>query len=289
MATTVLKGFDELLGNLTLTETEAATAAGRVRNLQSIFGTLYTCARAPWTIGSYGRDTLIRWQRDIDMMVAIDDAYWPKYMQSSRQFLYDVRGLLNDAYGQTEVSTRQVAVRMMLSGGLQVDLVPTFVNDNGGFLMPDGRGGWQLTNPPYHDKLMSDSNVRLGSRLKPLVRFMKAWNYVNGHHLRSFHLEMIVERMWRDASALPSVPDAMAQTLAAAVSWVETGFADPWTGSELMLNSYLSSTERALVARLLKEDAARSKTALEFAASGQVSEAFDRWNVVYGNYFPAYG
>jgi hypothetical protein len=155
---------------------------------------------------------------------------------------------------------------MMLSGSLQVDLVPTFVNDNGGFLMPDGRGGWQLTNPPYHDKLMSDSNVRLGSRLKPLVRFMKAWNYVNGHHLRSFHREMIVERMWRDASALPSVPDAMAQTLAAAVSWVETDFADPWTGSGLMLDSYLSSTEQAQVARLLKEDAARSKTALEFAA-----------------------
>jgi hypothetical protein len=41
--------------------------------------------------------------------------------------------------------------------------------------------------------------------------------------------------------------------------------------------------------RLLKEDAARAKVALDLAASGEIVQAFDRWNVVYGKYFPAYG
>ncbi len=289
MATTVLRAFDELLGNLALTDSEATIAAGRVRNLKEVFCAKYTCAKTPWAIGSYGRETLIRWQRDIDMMVALDDLYWPIYKADSQVFLYTIRNFLNENYGQTEVSTQRVAVRMKLSGGLQVDLVPAFV-DTTGFVMPDGAKGWQMTNPPYHDNLMMNSNVRLGSKLKPLVRLLKAWNYVNGHHLRSFHLEMIVEAMWRDATSLPAMPDAVAQSLGAAAGWVENGFPDPWKDSGKKLETYLTTSERAMAAKLLREDAARAKAAVAYAAASETAKAFERWGVVYGAAnFPAYG
>jgi hypothetical protein len=289
MATTVLKAFDELLASLALTESEQDIAAGRVRNIQKIFCSEYACYRAPWTIGSYGRETLIRWNRDIDVMVALDDVYWENSKADSRAFLYAIRDFLNEAYGDTKVSTKQVAVRMMLTGGLQVDLVPTFANGTNGFLMPDGSRGWQRTNPPYHDQLMTDANVRLGSRLKPLVRLMKAWNQTNGSHLRSFHLEMVVERMWRNANALPSTPAAVAETLKTAASWVGSSFADPWTGSGQLIDAYLSSDERDLAVRLLTEDAARAKDAIDYAAAGQVANAFERWNQVFYKKFPLYG
>jgi hypothetical protein len=289
MPTTVLSAFDGLLASLRLTENEQAIAAGRVRNVQKIFADRYVCARLPWTIGSYGRETIIRWHRDIDVMVALSDVYWPTSRSDSRAFLYAIRAVLNKEYGQTEVSSKQVAVRMLLSGGLQVDLVPTFVCDKGGFYMPDGKKGWQLTNPPHHDRLMTDANVRLGSKLKPLVRLMKAWNHANGRHLHSFHLEMIVERMWQDAAALPLMPTAVAKTLGAAGSWLQSSFADPWKASGQMLDSYLSADERALAMRLLNEDADRAKTALKSAENGETVKAFERWNIVFNKQFPAYG
>jgi hypothetical protein len=56
-----------------------------------------------------------------------------------------------------------------------------------------------------------------------------------------------------------------------------------------MLDSYLTTTGRAQAVRLLKEDAEGSKLALELAANGRISEAFDRWGIVYRKYFSAYG
>lgn len=289
MATTVQGGFDELLRSLSLTDYEAEIAAGRVRNVQAIFSAKYACARTPWAIGSYGRETIVRWKRDIDIMVALDDTYWPRYQSNSRAFLYDIRNMLNDAYGDTTVSSKQVAVRMMLSGGLQVDLVPTFVHDYGGFLMPNGQYGWQRTNPPYHDALMTAANARLQSRLKPLVRLMKAWNQTNGSHLRSFHLEMIVERIWQNATSLPRTPDAVATMLTYAGSWVRSAFPDPWVDSGQRLDTYLSNETRASVADNLDRDAGTAKAALDAEAAGRIDSAFSFWNIVFYKKFPAYG
>lgn len=290
MATTVNYAFDELLSGLQLTDYERSVAAGRVSHVQTFFAKTYYYDIAPWTIGSFGRETLIRSKRDIDMMVAMSVAqYWERYQYDSKAFLRWIRDALNNEYSDTQVSTREIAVRMLLGGGLQVDLVPGFNAQGGGFLIPNGSGGWQTSNPPYHDDLMTNSNVRLGYQLKPLVRAMKAWNHANGHHLQSFHLEMIVERMWRDHSSLPSMPTAVAETLTYAGGFVRATFADPWTGSGKYLNSYLTPAVRTAAATRLDGDAVRAKEALAFAAIGQTANAFAKWSTVFVGTFPPYG
>ena len=40
---------------------------------------------------------------------------------------------------------------------------------------------------------------------------MKFWNHANGHHLRSFHVELMVWRMWKDLTSLPAYSHAVAQ------------------------------------------------------------------------------
>ncbi len=291
MATTVSGVFTEFRASLRLTDYEKGIAQGRVRHVHDFFEEKYVCDRPAWVIGSYGRETLVRQSRDIDMMVALSrGAYWPRYQDDSRSFLYSIRNALNAEYGDTQVSTQQVAVRMKLGAGLQVDLVPVFVRPyQDGFVLPDGRGGWQATNPPYHDKVVTDTNVALGYDLKPLVRVMKAWNHANGRHLRSFHLEMIVERMWRDAVAIPRLPEAVAKTLELASGWVHLPFKDPWSGSGRNLDAYLSSNERDLAMHLLDEDAIRARSALDYAASAKTAAAIERWRVVFGSGFPSYG
>lgn len=291
MATTVLAAFTELQARLSLTPNQRTIAAGRLTHLQAFFAANYTVATAPWAIGSYGRGTIVRPERDIDIMVALGvSEYWARYEGDSRLFLRWLRDGLNRKYSNTRVGVRGIAVHLALGEDLDVDLVGGFHRKGGGFYIPNGSGGWQATNPPYHDKLMTDANVRLDSDLKPLVRVMKAWNILgNGGKLHSFHLEMIVERVWKKATSLPAMPVAVAATLKTGAGWVRAAHPDPWTGSGQRLDSYLTTTTRAAVAKTMDEDAVRAQAALEYVAAGQTAKAFDRWDVVFGRSFPAFG
>lgn len=291
MATTVAGAFTELQGRLALTPNQRAIAAGRVASLKTFFTTNYVVAKEPWAIGSYGRETIVRPERDIDVMVALSvDDYWARYQFDSANFLRWLRDGLNRQYASTQVGVRGMTVHLALGEGLEVDLVPGFYRNGGGFYIANGAGGWQSTNPPFHDDLMTNANVRLGGQLKPLVRVMKAWNITGNYgYLRSFHLEMMVEQMWRSATSLPAMPEAVAKTLKAGGGWVRATHPDPWPGSGQNLDSYLSTARRAASAQNMDEDAVRAQAALDYVAAGQTANAFDRWDVVFGRQFPAYG
>ena len=292
MATTVAAAFEDLQGRLALTTKQREVAAGRLRNLREIFRPPnFVVATAPWAIGSYGRETIIRPERDIDIMVALDyPAYKDRYDNDPKGMLRWVRDRLSSAYRNTRVGRSEMTVHLALGEGLEVDLVPAFHRSGGGFLISNGRGGWLATNPPHHDQIMTNANVRTGSRLKPLVRVMKAWNvWGNGGRLRSFHLEMICERVWQKATTLPPMPEAVAATLKTGAGWVRAVHPDPWSGSGQNLDAYLSVANRAASAKTMDEDAVRAQAALGYVAAGRQEAAFDRWQIVFNHQFPAYG
>lgn len=291
MAYTVGGGFSALLEGLNLTTTQKATAEGRLSHLVTYFTNNITCAELPFKIGSYERGTIIRWRRDIDVMVALHYAtYKARYDDDSAGMLRWLRDRLNTEYGDTNVSTKQVAIRMALGGDLQVDLVPTFPRSGGGYLMPDGFGGWRSTNPPFHAAAMSRANADLDLELKPLVRVMKAWNDSNSHHLQSFNLEMMVWEMWHNEKALPALPQAVSDTLRKGVTWMKYPMSDPWPDApNRAIDTYLSSDERGVVERLFEADHKRAEEALAHDRAGRTKEAFDRWGTVFVGRFPSYG
>ena len=291
MPHTVAGGFSALLEDLGLTPRQEEVAEGRVGHLESYFDKYIVCAKLPFKIGSYERGTVIRWRRDIDVMVALHyPTYKDRYDDDSAAMLRWLRERLNIEYGDTIVTRQQVAIRMALGDGLQVDLVPTFPRSGGGFLMPDGSGGWRATNPPHHATEMSRANVALDLKLKPLVRVMKAWNEANSHHLQSFHLEMMVWEMWHNDKALPALPQAVSDTLRKGVTWMKYPMNDPWTDAGTRaIDTYLSADERGVVTRLFEADHSRAEQALAFDRAGQTAKAFERWGVVFTGRFPSYG
>lgn len=291
MAYTVAGGFAALLSDIDLTPRQKEIADGRVDHLGTYFINNIACARYPFVIGSYDRGTVIRWRRDIDVMVALTyDPYWARYGDDSAAMLRWLRDRLNAEYGNTTVSTKQVAIRMALGDGLQVDLVPTFERKNEGYLMPNGKGRWLSTNPPFHSALMTTNNIRLNLKLKPLVRLMKAWNEANGRHLRSFHLEMMVDEMWHGEAAVGDHPHAVADALRKGITWLKYPMNDPWLDAGLVpLDAYLSDEERARVIRIFEADRKRADEALAHAAAGRTTDAYGCWNTVFNGRFPAYG
>lgn len=291
MATTVPNAFAELQSRIALTPKQREVAAGRLANLQIFFPANYAVATAPWAIGSYGRGTIVRPERDIDIMVALSvSEYWDRYKGDSRVFLRWLRDGLNRKYANTRVGVRGIAVHLALGEGVEVDLVAGLHRTGGGFVIPNGAGGWMATNPPFHDQLMTNANVRTNSALKPLVRMMKAWNILgNAGRLRSFHLEMMVERVWQKATTIPSMPAAVTATLKTGAGWVRAVHPDPWKPSGQNLDSYVTTATRTAVAKAMDEDAVRAQDALDYVAAGQTEKAFGRWAIVFGHQFPAYG
>jgi Second Messenger Oligonucleotide or Dinucleotide Synthetase domain len=282
VAATVTASFNALIDDLKLTARQREVADARVSHLQSYFSPpMWQIGKAPWVIGSYGRETLVRWERDLDVMVALSvPAYWESFKSDSRRYLYWVRDYLNKEYPDTKVSSKEVAVRMELSDNLQVDLVPAFARSGGGFYIPDGSKGWTSTNPPFHDELVADSNVRLDGSLKPLIRVMKAWNIANGGHLRSFHLEMMVERMWQTRTSMSQLPIALASTLAAAAGWANQPFGDPWMPTQ-RIDAYLTATDRTKVVGFFTTDGANAAKANEAEAAERQAEAVDLWDAIF--------
>ncbi len=301
---TVSSAFNGLLADLKLTAAQGQLVNGRLRHLSSFFES-YETSRLLTTIGSYGRGTAIRRERDIDVMVVLAAKRYEARFRGSSQtdVLYWLRGALNAEYPTTKVSTRKVALCLDLGAGLGVDLIPVFdvvevaalhvltrvwgaSSGAKGFYLPNGRGGWQKTNPPFHQKLMSDADARLDGKLKPLVRLMKLWNLREHARLRSFHLEMMVERAWRNEKQIPALPLAMARTLEAASRLAGRSFADPWSDGG-RIDDYLDGDRRRIVVKSLQDDSQKARKALEFARAGNEAAALERWSVVFGHDFPA--
>jgi len=287
MAKTVTAAFDELLARLSLTSAQASTAQTRVSGLRDFFDSKFTMSSRAFATGSYARQTLVRWERDVDLMAPLSySAYKAGYDHDSRAFLYMVRDALNERYGSTKVSSKQVAVKLDFTE-IVADVVPCFPRQGGGFFMPNGTADWRATNPPFHAELMKQADSAQQGRLKPLVKLIKAWNLANSHHLTSFHVELMVERMWR-GHTIGSHAASVASTLKVMPSWLRTAFPDPWDGGR-PIDEDLSSNDRATTMRMLEADAKAAEQAIQYQSEGKVEKAFERWSVIYRQQFPAYG
>lgn len=289
MPTSVEAGFNDFLARLALTQIQSKTANEKITSIRNFFANDFQMAEPVISVGSYRRDTIIRPQRDVDLLAVLSyDAYKNPYDNKSRDFLYMVRNALNNHYGSTEVSSKLLAVRVDFSD-MVVDVVPCFRRKGGGYLMPNGKNGWLATNPPFHTDLIANADAAKANKLRPIVRLMKEWNLLNGNHLTSFHVELLVERIWRRDGAIGSPSATLASTLKVMPSWVRTTFDDPWSEGGEKVDSYLSSAERQLAIRLLEEDARNSEMAETYRLNGRVQDAFERWKVVFRQAFPSYG
>lgn len=286
MARAVLTAFDELLTRLALTDNQRQVASTRQNRLRDFLRQRFELVDDPWLTGSYSRQTIVRQDRDIDVMASFSvSRYWSSYEHNSVGFVQLVRDALNREYGSSDVSRSGAAVVMRMEV-FNVDVVPVFARQGDGFLLSNGVSRWKATNPPFHFKLMEDHNTR-DPRLKPLVKLMKFWNICNDALLESFHLEMMIERMWQSGT-IDSYPDGVKETLRVLPVWLRESFSDPWADGGL-IDGYLTPQARAKAIQFAEADAAASARAETLRRQGDDEAAFDSWQTIFRFEFPAYG
>ncbi|HEV7918652.1 MAG TPA: hypothetical protein VGO97_03665 [Solirubrobacterales bacterium] len=165
-----------------------------------------------------------------------------------------------------------------------MDLAPVFKWSGAGYALPDGAGDWITTDPDAQDAYFNERAQVLGSNLKPLVRMIKRWNSVHSRHLKSFHLEVLVNQ------AFSSLGDNSRRACELFFEWAPNnlGVNDP-AGHSGDLSQYLRLDSRQAIVNNLNSAKTRATQAIEAENRSDHREAIRLWRIVFGDEFPAYG
>jgi len=291
MATTTAKAFDEFKEHLKLTDGQRAAVASRRDATTKYVSTAFPATSdVPLSrtklIGSAGRGTIIRPIDDIDLLAVFQNkaGVFEKYRHDSQSFLYRVRDALK-AYSTVKVvGARGQAVRFFYVDAPHVDVAPVFKWSGAGYGLPNGTGDWLTTDPDAHEEYFNRRDEDLGHRAKSLARMLKQWNRVHSQHLRSFHLEVMVNQ------AFTSLGGDSRDACEKFFSWAKSNITvyDPAEhGGDL--SQYLTHSNRQSVVSNLETARQRAATANAAERADDHKEAIRLWRLVFGSEFPAYG
>lgn len=288
MATTINQSFQKLKANLEITGLQQQTVSTRQQNVRDAVTADLTVLDTFLT-GSYRRSTMIAPLKDadIDVIVVLDASY---FKQDGQSWLLDqVKTTLKKTYPTTPKISRNGQAVTITFTDFTVDVVPAFNRKGGGFLIADSvNARWIATDPKKHVELWSTANTSHNGDLVPLIKMIKAWNRQNGALLRSFHLEATILGILNNvtindfASGSRFVFDKARQT-------VKSATYDP-SGYGGNLADYLNTQQKIIdVVSRLETAYSRAVDAENLEKQGKTYLAVDKWRLIFGDYFPAYG
>ena len=287
MPTTVPASFQGLRSNLEITTLQQSTVSTRQQNVRAALERELT-VKESFLTGSYKRHTMISPLKDadVDVFVLLDVSYFNS--NSPGALLDRVRNVLLKTYPTTPKISRNGQAVTITFTDFVVDVVPAFYRKGGGFLIPNSvTGKWISTNPKLHETLISESNAAHNGDLVPVIKMIKGWNPQVGGQLKSFYLELLVNRaltnvtISNDWSGCRYVFDKGREL-------IKYKIADPAGLSEEMVNGLLLGSVNDAVSRFTVAYE-RAKNAEAWEAKGQAQNAVLEWRKVFGDYFPAYG
>lgn len=131
-------------------------------------------------VGSYGRGTEI-WTSDIDMIVRLPDSTYEKFnaytSNGQSALLQEVKKVLQKTYSTSYIKGDGQVIGIDFSDGIDFEIVPAFINDDGSYTYPDTNdgGSWRVTDPKKEIDAMNSRNKDTNKNLKRLCRMTRAW------------------------------------------------------------------------------------------------------------------
>jgi tRNA nucleotidyltransferase (CCA-adding enzyme) len=163
MATTIQQSFAQLKANLEITGLQSSTVSTRQTRIREVMDAGMDVLDSFLT-GSYQRSTMIAPLKDadIDIMVVLDARYYHHYNGQNggpAGFLDLVKRTLLKTYTTTpDISRNGQAVTIRFTD-FDVDVVPGFYRQGGGYLIPNSiTNSWLSTDPKKHVDLMAAAN-----------------------------------------------------------------------------------------------------------------------------------
>lgn len=288
MPRTVEEGFRDFLRNLTPSTGETTAATNHRASIQQCIKSKFGLLRF-WRTGSFGNGTSIRGYSDVDYMASIPRS---GLHANSSTSLSALTAALDYRFPYTDVRTSCPAtvVPFGTDASETTEVTPaSFVRTTDGFRIydiPDCSGGWRRASPDAHNDYVRESDNRLSNKVKPLIRFLKAWKYFQRVPISSFYLELRVAKYATEKGSIVYATDTN-RVLALLTTVSLASIRDPMGVSGYVYpcrtNGQLLTTRSKLSTALT-----RAKKARAAERDGRLKEAFEWWNELFANKFPGY-
>ena len=240
--------------------------------------------------GSANNGTNIAYLSDVDFFASIPTA---KLKQNSATSLRDIKECLQGRFPNTTIYVDSPAVVLDFGSNVwdTAEVIPAdYVtqSDEGKniYEIPDGSGGWMRSSPGSHNAYVTAENNRLGKKLKPLIRFMKAWKYYCDVPISSFYLELKVTKLMEEESSivydidLNSVFRKLEDCNLAAIR-------DP-KGISGLISACKSSALKQTALSKLHTAKVRAQKARDAESAGKTRESFEWWDRAFNENFASY-
>lgn len=186
MPRTIDEGFRDFLPKLTPSSYESDAAKRHRASIEQCIKSNLGLRRF-WRTGSFGNGTSIYGRSDVDYMADIPEE---NLSRNSFLSLRKLRSLLVRRFPNTGVRTACPAVIVPFGTDSRetTEITPAFYvetvrlgtrNEFKVYGIPDCSRGWMRASPDAHNFYVRSIDMDLSSKVKPLVRFIKAWKYFN--------------------------------------------------------------------------------------------------------------
>jgi hypothetical protein len=289
MPRTIEDGFRDFLTKLTPSSYESEAAKSHRNSIETRlkldFGYVPRFAR----IGSFGNGTSISSCSDVDYLACLPSN---TLTQDSNYSLQKVRNSLNARFPNTgvRVSCPAVVCPFGITAAETTEVVPAFYSkDSNGYKVygiADCAGSWMGASPDAHNEYVRAADKKLNSKVKPLIRFIKAWKFFRQVPISSFYLELRVAKYANGESSI--IYDMDVKRVLCQLR--DAGLAD--MQDPMGVSGYISACKT----QALKDDAlsklvtaaTRAEKARDAAKKENVADAFEYWRLLYNYEFPTY-
>jgi hypothetical protein len=288
MPRSIEEGFEDFLVKLKATAPESDAAKRHRASIEACLKGNFGLKRFV-RIGSFGNGTSISGYSDVDYLASIPAS---QLTESSTYSLVKVRDALDARFPRTgvRVNTPAVAVPFGTYRSETTEVVPAdYINEVDGrkiYEIADGNGDWMRISPDSHNDYVARVDARHAGRVKPLIRFVKAWKYLRNVPISSFYLEMRVAKYAEGESSIVYDIDVK-RALRSLWDHQLAMLQDP-TGFSGYISACKTEVQQQDALSKLSTAVVRAEKARQAVNDGKIAEAFDWWRLVYADAFPTY-
>ena len=188
----VEEGFRTFHTRLSTSRSETDAAKGHRASIDRCLRSRLGMQRF-FRIGSFGNGTNISAHSDVDYLACFPER---RVFHHSRRLLGQVRRTLDTRFPNTGVGISCPAVKVPFGtlAAESTEVVPAILMGSHGpfplyrIAAPDN--AWMPASPEAHNAYVAELDRNMGGKLKPLIRFVKAWKYYWEVPISSFYLEI---------------------------------------------------------------------------------------------------
>jgi len=289
VAKTVEEGLRTFHGWLTPTGGDTQAAKSHRASIEACLKSNFELTRF-FRTGSFGNGTCICDYSDVDYFASIPTT---NLKRNSDTTLRQVRDALATRFPKTDVhiDIPAVVVPFGTDASESTEVVPAdfiTIDKDGNFIyeIADGNGGWIRSSPDAHKNYVDEVDDKLAGKVKPLIRFLKAWKYYRNVPISSFYLEMHVTKYASQESAIYYSWD-LRNILKMLLDNQLAALQDP-KGISGYIFPCSSDTKKTDALSKLDSAFTRVEKARDAEKAEKISLAFAWWDLVFDGKFPSY-